>query len=204
MTPPPLGEVTEHDRAHPDPTQPDDRVSHRPQHQPDLALLALNHGNRQASVSLKIIDVSDARRRGVVPPGKLHTRAQPVQVGRRRFTPHDHVVFLLDLVARMGDHIRPAAVVAEEQQATGVLVEPSDGHRPPRHVDELHDCALAVSAARAGHESRGLVKHDVGSGSRPGKQRAADANLVAIGIDRLAEAGGFAVHLHHAVENQLF
>ena len=55
---------------------------------------------------------------------------------RARAAPQPERVFALDAVARMEDALGPAAVVGQDQQALGVLVEPPDRVQPRAVGDE--------------------------------------------------------------------
>ena len=75
-------------------------------------------------------------------------------------------VLALDAVARMEDALGPVAVVGQEQEALGVLVEPADrvearALRDERRRQQVEDGALGVAVADRGGDAGRLVQEQV-------------------------------------------
>ena len=73
---------------------------------------------------------------------------------------HRHHVFLLVLVLGAQDFVDDVAVVGEQDQAFGVLVQPADRKDSLAVADELDDVVLDVRLGGAG-DPDGLVERDV-------------------------------------------
>ena len=93
----------------------------------------------------------------------------------------------------MHEAVGQVAVVGQEQQALGHVVEPPDVCQPRRVIHQIED---GFSAARVGpgrHDARGFVQHDPDGRSGSDNLFAVDANLVAFRVDALTDLGDAAV-----------
>ena len=93
---------------------------------------------------------------GREPHAGAHARRE---VGGERAVDRDDV-FLLVVVLGAQDLVDDVAVVREQDQALGLLVEPADREDSLGVIDEVDDVALDVALGRAGDADR-LVERDV-------------------------------------------
>ena len=103
---------------------------------------------------------------------ELDAFAEPAQRAARRLAFDLGEVLLLDAEARMGQPVREIAVVGEQQQSLGVLVEAPDREDPRLEGHEVRDAATTVRIAGRRHHAGGLVQQEVHeAGSRADRAR---------------------------------
>ncbi len=130
--------------------------------------------------------------------------AQPPQRGLIGHARDGGSIGALDAVSRMGELGGQVAVVGQQQQAFGVVVQPAD------RVDVLVHAAQQIDHGRAplrigpgGHEAGGLVEQDVALGFGAAHAPAVHADVVLVGVGLGAQlANGRAVDRHAAFGNQ--
>ena len=113
-----------------------------------------------------------------------------------------HLVFLFDLVTRMGKTFSKLAVACEEKQSFGLCVQTADIEKPREfRWQEIEHSVAHVWISPGGNESCGFVQYD---GERRG-----NVNQFAIHFDVVAAAGldaevsaGFAVDRDAASRDQ--
>lgn len=99
---------------------------------------------------------------------KRHAVAQRLQCRLRDFALHLHPVGLGQLPARVADACLQRAVVGEQQQAFGIVVEAS-GRVNAGQVDEIGQHRATVLVAELAEHQEGLVeKNQAGHGGRTG------------------------------------
>jgi hypothetical protein len=114
------------------------------------------------------------------------------QVGDRPL--HGDEVFLLVIVLHAQDFVDDVAVVGQQDQAFGILVQAPDRKDPLAVADQIDDVAIDVRFAGAGNADR-LVQRDVDVLFLGADRLAVDADLVALCHLR-AEHGRHAVAGH--------
>ena len=130
---------------------------------------------------------------------------EPIEVVRIRQAQHLCFVDTLDLVARMGERHGEIAVVGENQQTLGIVVE------PPYRVDVLAYVLQQIQHRRPplGIRSRGdvpgrLVEQKIAERLRALDAAIVDADFVGLRVGFAAElAHGLAVHRDAALDDQL-
>lgn len=89
-------------------------------------------------------------------------------------------VFLFVIILRPQDLIHDVAVIGEQNQAFGVLVESADGKNPLAMIDELEDVALDVRFGRRGNADW-LIEGNIDPFFLGPHKRAIDAHFIPIG-----------------------
>jgi hypothetical protein len=120
-----------------------------------------------------------------------HAGAQALERVRGRDAAHAHVVLAFHFVARMHEPFGQLAVVGEQQQAFGVVVETSDGVDVLLHLGQQHEDRVAVFGIVArGHVAAGLEEHDVAP-------PAGDVDSLAVHTDVVMAGVGLGAQLEH-------
>ena len=119
--------------SHPNPAQCLDRVSHGVKQLPNLSLPAFEHRHRVAhwprspgTVCAEQPDVGRSRRDAL----QIDAPQEPPSLGCGQQRGYDHQVFLLHAEAGVGQALDQRAVVRQQQEAVGVLVEPAGRSEP--------------------------------------------------------------------------
>jgi hypothetical protein len=197
------------DRPDAHPLEPDDRVPDGVAHVAHLPGLALVNRNRhQGLVSPRpepALQQAHHRRRGAFALD-AHAAAHPVQAVLGRLAAHARVVLPLDLVFRMEQLLGERAVIGQEQQSFGVVVEAA--HR----VDVLADVGQQVEHGRPPlgvlarrHVAPRLVEQDVAMTRGDADARTVDADVVASRFCARSEfQHGGAVHRDAALRDERF
>ena len=159
--------------------------------------------------------------RGVVPPAGVDqlgacglravpierdAPAQPVKGALIRHAGHARLVGALHAVTRVRQRGRQVAIVGQNQQPLGVVVEAADGIQVVgQTLDEVHDGPALLWVAPGRHVAPRLVEQDVappGVGLDPPP---VDLDLIAVGVGLGAEfAHGMSVNLHAALDDKRF
>ena len=136
-----------------------------------------------------------------------HAAAPALQGGAGGLALHPHPVGLAVAIAGMGELQGEIALVAEQQGAAAVGVEPA--HRMQARVAaELrwqqieHGGATDGITAAAQHSHRFVEQQHQGFGWG-GEGLAGHRDPVVLGVGLVAQLGGFAVHGHQAIAQQL-
>lgn len=195
------------DRAEADAPQPHHRVSDRVAHVAHLARASLVQRDREQRLVLAGaepgVEQPHGRRRGAPAPDR-DAPAQPVQLALLRHAAHARVVLALHLVLRMQQPLRELAVVREQQEPLGVVVQPADGVDVLAHLgQQIEDRRPVLGVLPRRHVAAGLVEQDVAVAPRHADALAVDADVVAerVGPRAQLEHGG-AVHRHAAAGDE--
>lgn len=116
------------------------------------------------------------------------------------------VIALQHAGTRMHQPVGQGAVVREQQQPLGVIVEPADGIEPPSDVaDEIHHRRAPLRIVQRGDEAGGLVEHEIDRGRLKPEQFAVDFDVIALRVGLGAQLGDNpAVDGDAAVRDQRF
>jgi len=166
-------------RAHRGPHQPQRRQAYRGGHAPHLAVASFAQGDRQPGVGHGLAEPHrriawPQRRRRLQqlhprrqrrPVIEQHPVAQRLQHVPGRHALHLHPIGLVLLVARIGQAMRQATVVGEQQQAFAVVVQApcrihvpgqaETGQRRPRRLAAIGELAQHVEGFVEGDEHGG-------------------------------------------------
>src|SRR5450631_2324352 len=168
------------------PLQAPDLVTERRAHAPDLAVETL----RQHDAEALLVDALD-------PAGQrqlshdAHAACDHIQRQLRDRPLHGDDVLLLVVVLSPQDLVDDVAVVGQQDQALGILIEAPYGKYPFLVPDKFDDVAIDVRFAGAGDANR-LVQRDVNVLLALADRLAVDAHFVT-DTDLGAEHGGLAV-----------
>ena len=174
--PPLAGEqVPERKFANADPLELVHLVAEPRQHATDLPILALVEDHFEDCALLVL--------RADLDPFGMHLAL------RERDTPADFVeqflrwdarhldqIFLLHAIARVGEQVREAAVVGDEDQPFAHAIEPADGKQPLFTGHEIDHAGPARGVEVGGHHADRLVEH-VDDPLRVGQSLAVDPHL---------------------------
>jgi len=179
------------DRSDAHPAQPDDGVADGLAHVADLACAPLVQDDRQERLVLAraeplLHERHVGRRR---PPAfDHHAPAQPPDGILIGDAPHAYVVFALDLVPRVHQPLGELAVVRQEQQPLGVVVQAPDGVDVRAHFrQELEHRVAVLGVLARRHVAARLVEQDVAAARGDADALAVDADVVGPGIGFRAE-----------------
>ncbi len=136
--------------------QADDRVPDRGEHALHLVRATLVQHELDAAWT----EPAGAGRRGAAVV-ELDALAEPAERLVVRVALDLCLVGLLDAVARMGEPVREAAVVGQQERPGRVCVETPDGHDARLARDELDDGRPASRVAGGRHDARRLVEEHV-------------------------------------------
>ena len=115
---------------------------------------------------------------------------------------HADLIVLFDLVARMGQAVDQIAVVGQQQQALGVVVETADRHDArTAAAHEIRDRFAAALILERGDVAARLVQHEVALFLASAERTAVHHDLVAAQIRLVADRRRAAVHGHSAVRD---
>jgi hypothetical protein len=153
------------DRPEPHPAQPHHRVPNRLTHVPHLARAPFVHHDRDHRLILpraKLrLDQSHSGRRGPAAFDR-HTPAQPIELLLVWHAADACVVFSFHLVTRVEHALGQRAVVGQQHQALGVVVEPPNRVHVLTHVrQQIEDRRSALRVLSRRHISTRLVEQDV-------------------------------------------
>jgi len=130
--------------------------------------------------------------------------AQPPQRGLIGHAGDGRSIRAVDAVTRMGELRSQVAVVGQQQQALGVVVQPADRVDVFVHATQQIDHGPApLRVGPRGHEAGGLVQQDVALDLGAAHAPAIHADVVLIAVGLGAEfANGRAVDRHATLGNQ--
>jgi hypothetical protein len=121
----------------------------------------------------------------------LHARPQALEEVLVRWRAEADPVLLLHFVPRVGEAVGKVAIVGQDQEARGVLVQAPDGVEPGRTQrgrDEVEHGAAAPGVVDGGEDPGGLVEEQVD----PGRSRGGEGQ--AVQRERAAGVAGGRVH----------
>jgi hypothetical protein len=95
-----------------------------------------------------------------LPLGEPDAAPQPVEQLLGGHARHLHQILLLHAVARMGEQVREAAVVRDQDQPLAHPIEPADREQPLVAGHEVHDAGPAGGIVVGRHHAHGLVEHE--------------------------------------------
>ncbi len=113
------------DRPKPDPNQPTHDQAHRLDHPTYFAIAPFAQGHRVPAIdaiATGLLELIETRRSVF----KVDPLDEPQSLLRIEFTEHAHCILALDFVAGMHEARRKVAPSRQEQQATRVVIEPTD------------------------------------------------------------------------------
>jgi len=174
-------------------------------HAPYLAFSALVDRDLDPGVGLFLAELSDpgGRRSSILEKNALF-QVFNVPVLQKSFDLHQ--VRLRKLVPGMGHHMGKIAVVRQQKQAFGVIVEPAHGIDTDLDAfQEMRDDRAALGVRHGRDETGRLVQHDVGLGLLRIDQFAVDLDVIMVRIGLGSEFGhDLPVHPHPALKNDIF
>ena len=172
-------QVVDPDRPDPDPDEPLDRSTDRAEHPAQLPFPALGEDRAipDEGAGRRIEELDEPRglelgrraqageRRPTLPRARCPRFSSPTCSEVSGAAESDRVL-ALDAVARMEDPVGPAAVVGQDEQALGVLVEAADRVEPRAFGDErgreqLEHGPRGVTVADRGRHAGRLVEQQV-------------------------------------------
>lgn len=212
FAPPGPGDSLESERAHGDAFEFLDRASDGGEEAADLtisAFLQAEFEDRSIAVALvdRHTDAGGARRAdrlALATFGEVDAALDLLRVGIAQAALHDGVVGFLDAEAGVSEAIGELAVVGEQEESGGVVVEPSDGEEADGGgmLNQVKDGSsrVALLGACGAEGVRGLVEHDVEEARGGLDGLASNFDAIARGIDpRRACADGRAVDADEAL-----
>ena len=131
---------------------------------------------REDDSKRRLIDTADFAGHGQF-PHDLHAARHHLQrqIGDRPIYADD--VFFLVIVFRTQDLVDDVAVVGQQDQALGILVQPANGEYPLGMADQVDDIAVDMRLCRAGDSHR-FIESDVNLRLLNADDLAVDANLI--------------------------
>ena len=197
------------DRAESHALQPDDRVADGLAHVAHLAGAPLVQRDRHQRLVLARAEpgVDEADDGGRRPPApECHPAAQPLEGALVGHAAYAGVVLALDLVTRVQQARGEVAVVGEQQQALGVVVEAAYRIDVLVHVrQQVQDRGPLLGVLPRRHVAARLVEEDVAVARGDAHALAVDANVVSGRVGPRAQlAHRLAVHRHPALQDQRF
>jgi len=183
------GQVAKRQAGVADPPKLDHGAADRFEHPPHLTVPTLVQDHLQPGVFfLQPQLVNGAGRRRAVP--ELHTAAQAFNLIVVEDALDLDVIALHHAGARMHERMGHRAVVRDQQQPLGVIIEPADGIEPaPVLADEIHHRRAPLRVADGGDDAVGLVEHEVDRRRLKVEELAVHLDMVALRIGLGAQLG---------------
>src|SRR6185437_9476305 len=173
------GERAQHELADLDPLEGDDARTYGFDHAADLAVFSLAQGEFDRTP----VQAAHRSRSGALAAPDIKALAEAGEGGVAEWRVHGGAVNLLDLGGRIGDALGEDAVVGEEQEAAGVLVEAADGEIPRRLLaHHIVDRGATAGIAVAGDDAGGLVQGPI-EAARRAERAAVQLDLLTRGSD---------------------
>jgi hypothetical protein len=180
----------------------DHRVADPLEHPPHDSVPSLVDHDPQHGAGLLVAERTDLLRADRLSVDD-HPGPQPLQGRGRRVPVDEHLIFFLQLEARMSDPIEELTVVGHQQQAGRVSIQAADGDDALWHLHQIHDRAPSALVTRRSDVAVRLVEHQV-TATLPADELAIDAHLLVRRIDADAQlTHDLAVHGDAPLEDQL-
>jgi len=137
-------------------------------------------------------------------PADGHAPPELLDHARRWEAVDEHLVLLLELVARVGDAVDQVSVVAEQEEAGAVAIEPASRDDSLRYLDQVEHRPPASLVASGRDVADRFVEDEVAPPLRS-QRPAVDPDVLSLRIDAHAHlADHCPVHRDPARSNQLF
>jgi hypothetical protein len=133
----------------------------------------------------------------VIAPDNVTPRSMATNACIGQWSLHRYVVFLFMIERRVGKAVVDAAIIGQQKQSGGILVQPAHRKKALRQVHQIRHHRLALVFA-AGHHPFRLVEHDIDVPITPAHRHTLELHHIAFGIHFGSESG------HHlAVDGHL-
>ena len=101
-------------------------------------------------------------------------------------------------------HLSERAVIGQEQQAFGVVVEAAHREHAGLTRNKVHHCWPTFGIGCSGDDFGGFVEQVVDEARHRRDRHPIHEDLRNIGVDSAAENGDLAIYAHASIEDQVF
>jgi hypothetical protein len=188
-----------------DPFEPDHGMSHVVEHAPHLALPAFVDRDIDPGVRFFLADLPDLGRRGLA----VLQEDACFQRSDRTVFEHAldlHQIGLGEFMFGVGDQMGKIAVIRQEQQALGIVVQPAHGIDTDFDTfQQIMHRGPSLRVGHGGHKTRGFVQHNIRRRLFGVDEFAVNLDMVFVRVGLGPELGhDRPVHPHPAFGNKLF